>query len=241
MRRGEWHVTSADNDPLEWLEAEDRQPTLSRQAFQQQLDGVDRALVEVATLVARQVQPVTTAFLEADQAAADSAIAADAEVDRRCEELEEHCFELLARQSPVAGDLRRVVAVLRSIADVQRSGDLLSHVAESLAWVHPPSMPVGLRDMIERLGTVSGEVFSRAVEAWRTHDALAAVELQQLDDQVDLLQKSLLTELYLGGQTVEETVSLALICRYYERIADHGVEMARQLTYVLTGDRPPPE
>ena len=238
MQRGERYVPTADDDPLQWLEADQQQPALSRQAFQQQLDNIDHRLVEAATLVAQQVQPVTTAFLEADERAAAAAIAADAEVDRRCEELEEHCFELLARQSPVAGDLRRVVAVLRSIADVQRSGDLLSHVAKSLAWVHPPSMSDRLRDMIRELGTVSGDVFAGAIQAWLAHDALAAVELQTLDDQVDLLQKSLLTELYLGGQTVEESVSLALICRYYERIADHGVEMARQLAYVLTGERP---
>ena len=228
------------DDPLEWLEAEQHQPTLSRQAFQQQLHAVDTRLVEVAALVSHLVQPVTTAFLEADEHAAQQAIAADAEIDRRCASLEEHCFELLARQSPVAGDLRRVVAVLRSTADVERAGDLLRHVAESLAWVHPPSMRDSLREMIGGLGRVSGEVFTGAVEAWRTHDALAAVELQRRDDEVDLLQKSLLTELYLGAQTVEEAVSLALICRYYERVADHGVEMARQVTYFLTGDRPAP-
>lgn len=232
---------STADDPLGWLEEEEHsRSTLSRQAFQHQLDEVSRDLVEAAALVAAQVRPVTVAFLHADEQGAQEVIAGDAEVDRRCESLEESCFELLARQSPVAGDLRRVVAVLRSIADVQRSGDLLRHVAESLAWVHPPSMRPALRDLIERLGEASGEVFARAVQAWRDHDALAAVELQHLDDEVDLLQKSLLTELYLGGQTVEEAVSLALICRYYERVADHGVEMARQLTYVLTGDRPPP-
>ena len=232
-------MTSAD-DPLEWLESDQRHHGQSRQSFQQQLDAVDLELVATATLVADLIAPVTAAFLEADAHAAGAAIVVDTEVDRRCVLLEEQCFELLARQSPVAGDLRRVVAALRSIADVQRSGDLLRHVAESLAWVHPPSMRDNLREMIGRLGNVSARVFGGAVEAWRQHDALAAVELQRLDDEADLLQKSLLTELYLGGQTVEEAVSLALICRYYERIADHGVEMARQVAYFLTGDRPPP-
>jgi phosphate transport system protein len=206
--------------------------------FAQQLDAVESELLAVAAIVGELIGPVTRAFLEADAHGAGRAMTADVEVDRRCLRLEETCFELLARQSPVAGDLRRVVAVLRSIPDVQRSGDLLCHVAESLAWVHPPSMNPALSDMIGRLGEVSGQVFNGAVRAWQERDALAAVELQELDDQADLLQKSLLTELYLGEQTVEEAVSLALICRYYERIADHGVEMAEQLAYVLTGDRP---
>ena len=227
-------------DPLERLESETRHPTLSRLAFQQQLDALEAELIAIAELVGELIGPVTTAFLEADNHGAGRVVIVDVEVDRRSLLLEEQCFELLARQSPVAGDLRRVVAVLRSIADVQRSGDLLRHVAESLAWVHPPSMNQNLATMIAQLGEVAGRVFRGSVEAWRGHDALAAVELQRLDDDVDLLQKSLLTELYLGGQTVEESVSLALICRYYERIADHGVEMARQVAYVLTGDRPTP-
>jgi phosphate transport system protein len=238
---GESDSLSSADDPLRWLEQEDRGQTLSRQAFQQQLDAVDAKLVTVAGLVAERIHPVTIAFLEADAHAAGRAVTTDVEVDRLCVLLGEGCFQLLARQSPVAGDLRRVVAVLRSVADVQRSASLLRHVAESLAWVHPPSMNPTLRDLITRLGMVSGHVFAGSVEAWRRHDALAAVELQQLDDEVDLLQKSLLTELYLGGQTVEESVSLALICRYYERIADHGVEMARQVAYFLTGDRPAPD
>ena len=233
-------MSSAD-DPLRWLEADRQHAPVSRQSFSTQLDAMDAELIGVATIVAELVHPVTTGFLEADNDAANEVIVRDVEVDRRCESLEEECFALLARESPVAGDLRRVVAVLRCIADVERSGDLLRHVAESLAWVHPPSMRPELRDLLARLGYVSGEVFAGAVRAWSEQDALAAVELQQLDDEVDLLQKSLLTELYLGGQTVEEAVSLALICRYYERIADHGVEMGRQVAYVLTGDRPAPE
>ena len=231
---------SQADDPLERLESEARQPTLSRLAFQQQLDALEAELVAIAALVGDLIGPVTSAFLAADTQGAGRVVTVDVEVDRRCLLLEEQCFELLARQSPVAGDLRRVVAVLRSVADVQRAGDLLRHVAESLAWVHPPSMNPNLATMIGQLGTVAGQVFCGSVDAWRQHDALAAVELQRLDDDADLLQKSLLTELYLGGQTVEEAVSLALICRYYERIADHGVELARQVAYVLTGDRPTP-
>ena len=229
---------SSAEDPLRWLKPNPG-ASRSRAAFSQQLDAIDAELIATATIVADLIPRVTTAFIDADAPAAAVAISADTAVDERCAALEEECFAILARQSPVAGDLRRVVAVLRAIPDVERSGDLLRHVAESLTWVHPPSMKPELRTMIARLGQVSGIVFRGAVDAWAGRDALAAVDLQTLDDEVDLLQKSLLTELYLGGQTVEEAVSVALICRYYERIADHGVEMARQVTYAMTGDRPP--
>ena len=225
-------------DPLDWLEAERNQLGGSRVDFRQQLADIDRSLIAAARMVADHIAPVTQAFLQADHHVAGDAVARAPQVDRRCTQLEEACYVIMARQSPVGGDLRHVVAVLRSIADVQRSGYLLTHVAESLTWVHPPSMPPELRDTIAGLGEVASAIFTAAIEAWATHDALAATELARQDDQADLLQKYLLTELYTGQQSVEEAVSLALIARYYERIADHGVEMARQVTYVVTGERP---
>jgi phosphate transport system protein len=224
-------------DPLEQLRQERCQRPVSRVEFRAQLDACDHLLIDIATLVANAILPVTTAFLQADQYAVSERIADSAQIQRRCVELEDACYTLLARQSPVAGDLRRIIAVLRCTREVQRSDNLLRHIAHSLTWVHPPSMPHQLRQVISQLGAVSSEIFHGGVDAWRRHDGLAAPELKTRDDQVDLLQKVLLTELYTGQQSVEESVSLALISRYYERIADHGVELACQVAYFVTGDR----
>ncbi|QBI21154.1 phosphate uptake regulator PhoU [Egibacter rhizosphaerae] len=225
-------------DPLDWLEAERLEAGGSRVAFRQQLGDIDRLLIDLGERVAGQIEPVTRAFLEGDAYRMGDQVASRRAVDRGCEQLEEACYVLLARQQPVAGDLRHVVAVLRSVQDVQRSGNLLQHVGQSLQWVHPPSLSAELRETIGQLGEVSAQVFSGGVAAWRDEDPLAASELMRADDQADLLQQYLLTELYTGHQSVEEAVSLALIARYYERIADHGVEMARQLSYRVTGERP---
>lgn len=230
---------SERSDPLDWLEAERNRPGTSRLEFGQQLTDIDRSLVEAARAVADRIVPVTRAFLEADHHTAGEVVDGAPLLDRRCSQIEEACYVLLARQSPVGGDLRHVVAVLRSVADVQRSAYLLTHVAESLTWVHPPSMAPELRETITSLGDVASAIFAAATEAWADHDALAATELARQDDQADLLQKYLLTELYTGHQSVEEAVSLALIARYYERVADHGVEMARQVAYFVTGEWPP--
>lgn len=223
-------------DPLAWLEAATREPGV-RVDFQAQLLASDRALVGVTRQVAGAIEPVTTAFLQADAHGATAAHTVDEDVDRRCRDLEEACYLLLARQSPVGSDLRRVVAVLRTAAGVQRSASLLVHVAESLTWVHPPSMPEEVRETIAQLGEVAADIMGRAADAWETHDGLAAVDLEERDNQADLLQKCLLTELYTGHQSVEEAVSLALLARYYERIADRGVEAARQVAYMVTGER----
>jgi phosphate transport system protein len=230
-------MMSSEQDPLDRLEAEQRAPS-SRVEFHRQLEECNSRLIAAAEIVGSSIEPVTDAFLEADTHPAQLFVEADEEVRRRCADLEEVCYLLLARQSPVAVDLRRIVATLRSTSDVERSGNLLRHIAESLTWVHPPSMPEELRATIRQLGTRSAAIFRLAIDAWRTHDALVAVELDRLDDEVDLLQKVLLTDIYTGQQSVEESVTLALIARYYERIADHGVEMARQVAYFRTGERP---
>ncbi len=227
----------SDEDPLDWLEQDRRGQRGPRVEFHAQLEQANTRLVEVSRVVADAILPVTHAFLEADQHRVEEFTEANAGVSRRCLELEETCYLLLARQSPVAVDLRRIVATLRSVSDVERSGHLLRHVGESLTWVHPPSMPAELSSTIGQLGTAAARIFSGAVEAWEEHDPLAAVELDHLDEEVDLLQKVILSELYTGHQSVEESVTLALIARYYERIADHGVEMARQVAYFLTGER----
>jgi phosphate transport system protein len=226
------------SDPIGWLEAERDRPGGSRVEFRDQLRDIDRLLVDAAAGVATRICPTTAAFLEADSHRAAETAAASDEVRGRCLRLEDACYVILARQSPVGADLRHVVAVLRSVADIERSANLLRHVAQSLTWVHPPSMSPTIRDTIRQFGEVAGAIFTGATEAWRSHDGLAANELARQDDEADLLQKFLLTELYTGQQTVEEAVSLALIARYYERIADHGVEMARQVAYFLTGERP---
>jgi phosphate transport system protein len=230
-------TTQSSSDPLGWLEEEQRSMARSRVVFQQQLASCDEQLVEVGGIVAGAIPQVTEAFLEADAHRAGELIATLA-IDRRCVRLEDACYLLLARQAPVAGDLRRLVAILRSVGDVERSAHLLRHIAESLTWVHPPSMVEELRKTIGDLGKISQEIFRGAVDAWAAHDPLAANELNARDDQVDFLQKALLAELYTGpGGSVEEAVSLALIARYYERVADHGVEIARQVAYYLTGQR----
>lgn len=225
-----------EDDPLAAFEDADQKATRRRE-FTAAMADCDRRLIELASLVSNAIIPMTDAFLSGDALVAQQLIDADKEIDRLGRELEDASFVLIARQSPVASDLRRAIAVVHCVNDVVRSGDLLRHVGESLRWVHPPSLTDKLRGTVRQLGEVSKDLLDRGVEAWAKQDALAANELEEADDQVDLLQKVLLTDLYTGEQSVEEAVSLALIARYYERIADHGVEIARQVSFVVTGER----
>ena len=209
----------------------------SRPSLDARLAECEQLLVQAGHRVGGATAPLTDAFLEGDSYGANELSRVDLAVHDTCTQLEETCYVLLARQAPVAGDLRHVVAMLRCVQDVQRSANLLRHVASTLTWVHPPAMDEGLRTTVRQLGTTAADIFIEGVRAWERHDGLAAPELEQRDDQVDLLQRHLLVQLYTGQQSVEEAVSLALIARYFERVADHGVELARQYAYVLTGER----
>jgi len=228
---------SQDEDPLERLVPPRTGDSSARAEFQRQLDGLEQQLIALAEGIAEGIEPLTTAFLDADEDVAGDWADQDRQIGEGCEQLEEACYLLLARQSPVATDLRRVVATLRCTAEMRRSSNLLRHVASSLTWVHPPSLPESVREVVGQLGATAAHIYRGAVRAWREQDSFAAVELQDADDQADLLQKVLLTEIYTGEQSVEESVSLALIARYYERVADHGVELARAVSYVVTGER----
>lgn len=225
------------DDALQRLDAERRDPGGTRRRLHDLLDGLDQQLIAVTRAVADRVRPMTDVFLEADEDTVASLLAVDRAVAQRCTELEESGYVVLATQSPVATDLRRVLAVLRSVKDVERTGNLLGHVVASLSWVHPPSLDDELRDTIRQFGDVAATMLSVAADAWERHDALAVRDLECRDDEADLLQKVLLSELYTGDQSIEESVSIALIARYYERAADHAVELTRHLAFFLTGDR----
>jgi phosphate transport system protein len=224
-------------DPLDWLADEQRQAGSSQVEFPAQLAACREKLVGLASEVAVRVIPVTEALLDADVAAARAHSDLHRRVAEGCAALEDACLLLLARQSPVGGDLRLIVAMIRSVTPVERGASLVAHIARTLTWVHPPSLAEPLRETLDDLAHRAAEIYAGAIQAWESLDGRAAAELQQRDDEVDLLQKLLLTELYTGEQSTEESVSLALIARYFERLSDHGVDMARQVAYAVTGER----
>lgn len=228
----------SNNDPLRWLEVELSRPEGPRAPFHQQLEACRNKLIELADSVQQRVMPVAVAFLEADVEAARVHQQAARQIAEGSKALEDACFKLLVLQSPVGRDLRHVVATIRCVTPIERAANLIGHIARSLTWVHPPSLPQRLGSTLRELAEQASRVYAGAVGAWQKLDGLAAVELERIDDEVDLLHKLLLTDLYTGSQSTEESVSLALVARYFERLGDHGVDMARQVTYAVTGERP---
>ena len=214
-----------------------------RDAYHDELDAISGLLVEMTNLVGSAMSRATTALLDADLHLAETVITADAQVDELFREVEERAFDLMARQQPVASDLRILVTSLRMVADLERMGDLALHVAKIARRRYPSSaVPPELRSTLLEMGHVAEEIVAKAGSVIAGRDISLAAELESDDDVMDDLHKRLfsviLDDAWQGG--TEAAIDITLAGRYYERFADHAVSVARRVVYLVTGERVAP-
>ena len=210
-----------------------------RDAYHEELDSIGDSLVEMARLVGSAIGRATTALLDADLKLAESVIAADEKVDDIERDLEQRAITLLARQQPVATDLRIVVTSLRMSADLERCGDLARHVAKVARLRYPASaVPGDLHPTILEMGQLAQRLVAKAGQVIRTKDVDAAMQLEQDDDEMDLLHRTIFQHLLDGRwqHGIETAVDVTLCGRYYERFADHAVSVAKRVVYLVTGE-----
>ena len=212
-----------------------------RESYREDLDSVVTDLVGMTERVRAAVRLSTKALLEADLAVAEQVISDDALLDAQHDDLEARCFVLLARQAPVAGELRTIVAAMRMVADLVRMGDLACHIAKIARLRYPtPAVPEGLVPTFELMARVAEDMVATAGRALSNRNAHDAAKLADSDEEMDELRKSQF-RILLGAEwpySVEAAVDVALLGRYYERIADHAVIMAGRVIYVVTGTHP---
>lgn len=213
-----------------------------RDAYYEQLDTIVDDLVELTGTVRKAVAASTAALLNADGPLAERVIAGDKQIDETTEEIEERALLLLATQQPVATDLRQLVATLRMLTDLQRMGDLSVHVAKVARMRMPDvAVPTTLQPTIMAMASVADQMIHAASRIVANRDVDAAGRLEDTDDEMDRLRKDLFRAL-LGGtweHGIEPAIDLALLGRYYERIGDHAVSMARRVVYLVTGELAP--
>jgi phosphate transport system protein len=181
----------------------------------------------------------TSALLDADLQLAESVISGGDKVDELQRELENRAVTVLARQQPVARDLRLVVTSLRMSADLERCGVLAQHVAKVARRRFPEqAVPRDLRRTILEMGQLAQRLMAQAAEVIVTHDVESALQLEKDDDRMDELHRMifqhLLDEKWHHG--VETAVDVTLVGRYYERFADHAVSVAKRVVYLVTGE-----
>jgi phosphate transport system protein len=210
-----------------------------RDQYYEQLDSIVDDLVTLTGTVRRAVASSTTALLDADARLAELVIAGDTAIDEETEAIEERALLLLATQQPVATDLRQLVSTLRMVADLERMGDLAEHVAKVARMRVPDSaVPPQLHPTIRSMAKVADSMIDAAARIVASRDVAAAARLEEEDDEMDRLRKDMFRTL-LGDSWsygVEPAVDLALLGRYYERIGDHAVSMARRVVYLVTGE-----
>ena len=210
-----------------------------RNAYFDQLDSIVDELVDMTQVVQVAVARATQALLTADAEIAERVISDDAAIDAARERVEERSFELLALQQPVASDLRMLVAALRMVADLERMGDLSVHVAK-VARLRVPQLavPAEIVPTIERMATVAEKMVGTVAGIIAERDVEGARRLEEDDEEMDQLRRSpfrlMLDDSWPHG--VEPAVDIALLGRYYERIADHAVSLARRVVYLVTGE-----
>jgi phosphate transport system protein len=215
-----------------------------RDSYREQLDDILADLVHMAQVVSSAVRSSTTALLEADLQLAEQVISDDKELDAKQSEIEARAFSLLARQAPVAGELRTLVATLRMVSELERMGDLAAHVAKIARLRYPETaVPGALRPNFVRMADVAEKMVVTAGQTINDRNIQTAQELRDRDEEMDDLRRAqfrlLLSDDWAYG--VEAAVDVALLGRYYERIADHAASMGRRIIYVVTGSFPETE
>ena len=215
-----------------------------RELFQQELHEVQDRLVEIAQLVVDAITDAVEAFNQSDVTLAESVIVRDNKIDDAVVALDELAIAIMARQAPVAKDLRIVVSALRISASLERMGDMAEHLAQLARYRFPEKVvPKTIRPIFKEMGVLDIELAKMLVVLLKTEDVEIAEKIRDEDDKVDALHLSVFETVLSDSwsQGTETTVDATLASRYLERFADHAVSIAKKMMYLATGEWNPPK
>lgn len=211
---------------------------LIRSVFQDELDHVSLTLLQMSEMVTASITKASVAIQTVDLALAEEVIASDEILDTVQHELDARIIDIIARQQPVASDLRALVTALRMAADLERMGDLSHHVAKVVRLRHPNSaIPADLAPLFKRIGDAAVKMSEKTGKVIESRDTKMAIMLEREDDEMDNLHRELIGSLTNATWThgVETAIDLTLLGRYYERFSDHAVSVSRRVYFLVTG------
>ncbi len=213
-----------------------------RTVYREHLSELAEQLSRLCGLSGAAMERATGALLQADFASAEQVISDYAKIVAMGNHAEEAAITLLALQQPVAGELRRIISWIQVIADVDRMGALAVHVAKIVQQRHPAHvLPATVEGLFAEMGAVAAELAHTAQEVLLTRDPGKAARIRVQDDAMDELHRQLFNELldHEWKFGVPAAVDVALLGRFYERFADHAVEVGRRVVFQATGTLPP--
>ena len=210
-----------------------------RDAFHEELDGISQSLLQMASLVKTAMERATTALLTPDLTLAETVISGDSVIDSIQHDLDARTINLMARQQPVASDLRTLVTSLRMSADLERMGDLAHHIAKQARMRYPNiAVPAELVPIITDMGRVASQLIEKLSVVMEHRDIVRALEIESDDDEMDKLHRTLISTLLDDNWAhgIETAIDMTLLGRYYERCADHAVSISRRVYFLVTGE-----
>jgi phosphate transport system protein len=208
-----------------------------RQAFQHELEAIEAKVVELFGMVAEDLPRATDALLNGNSEVVRVLAERDQVIDDLYPKIEDLADRELVLQAPVASDLRFLVSVLRVVPEIERSHDLVVSIARRAAHILGEDLSPRSRGLIEQMGNLAADMWRQAVDCWCQRDRSASAALDERDDEMDELYASLMTELGSGRMALPVTMEMTLVARFYERLGDHAVNIARRVVY-LAGSAP---
>jgi len=208
-----------------------------RREFHRELEAIEANVIELFGMVAEDLPLATEALLTGNRETVRTLAERDRVIDELYPRIEEFADRELVLQGPLGSDLRFLISVLRVVPELERSHDLVVDIARRANYILTEDLSPRARGLVEQMGKVAAEMWRQAVDCWCQRDRSAAIALDERDDEMDSLFAILMAELGSGRMTLPVTMEMTLVARFYERLADHAVNVARRVVY-LAGSAP---
>jgi phosphate transport system protein len=208
-----------------------------RQEFDNELEAIESKVIELFAMVAEGVPLATQALLNSDNGSFVTLTERDRVIDALYVEVEGLANREILLQAPVATDLRFLLSVLRIVPELERSHDLVVHIAAIGSHLLESDLTPRARSLVTLMGDLTSDMWRQAADSWYQRDRGAAATLAERDDGLDELNASLNAELASGQTAVPVAMEMAQVARDYERLGAHAVNIARRVVY-LAGSAP---
>lgn len=218
------------------------EPAEHRLAYRRALDELTAGVMRLGALACETIPRGTEALLDNNLSGAQAVIDDDDILDALTLELEEKCYQIIALQAPMAGDLRRIITISKLVAEIERSADLMVNICKASRRMYGAELTPRIRGVISAMSKEANKLLRLALDAFADENVSLATALADIDDTLDQLNRDIVEEIF-SAHSAEQidlaaAVQLALIARYYERIGDHAVNIGERVTYMVTGWMP---
>ncbi|HEY2576805.1 MAG TPA: phosphate signaling complex protein PhoU [Streptosporangiaceae bacterium] len=210
-----------------------------RQEFERELESIETKVIELFAMVAEDLPLATQALLGSDGELTKALAERERAIDNLYPQIEGMANREILLQSPVASDLRFLLSVLRIVPELERSHDLVMQIAVRATHKLSEDLSPRCRGLVERMGNLASDMWRQSVDSWYQRDRTAAAKLSERDNEMNELYASLIAELAAGSMALPVTMEMTLVARFYERLGDHAVNIARRVMY-LAGSQTSP-